>query len=74
MMTPSPKPTRSLPLAEKLKERDEQLARAYDVVNLSRDIRAIERDFDAVEEGIEEPWDEPTPRRGLSLPVRRGRL
>ena len=49
-------------LAEKLKERDRQLARACDVVNRSRDIRAIEREFDAIEERIEEPWDEPAPR------------
>jgi hypothetical protein len=59
MMVRSPRLTRSLPLAERLKERDRQLARACDVVNRSRDIRAIEREFDAIEEGIEEPWDEP---------------
>jgi hypothetical protein len=42
-------------LAEKLKERDRRLARARDIMNRSRDIRAIEREFDAIEEGIEEP-------------------
>ncbi len=62
MMAPSPKPTRSLPLAEKPKERERQLVRACDGVNLSRDIRAVEREFDAIEEGVGEPWDEPTPR------------
>ena len=49
-------------LALKLKERDGTLARACDVANRSRQVRNVEREFDALPEEIAEPWDEPTPR------------
>lgn len=49
-------------LALKLKERDQMLARACDVANRSRQVRVVEREFEALPEEIAEPWDEPTSR------------
>ena len=49
-------------LAAKLRERDRLLARAADVANRSRHVRAIERDFDALNDQIAEPWDDTPPR------------
>ncbi len=49
-------------LAARLRERDQMLARAAEVANRSRQVRAIEREFDKLETDILEPWDE-TPSR-----------
>ena len=49
-------------LAWKLKERDRLLARACEVANRSRQLRTVEREFDALPDGIMEPWDEPSSR------------
>ena len=45
-------------LAARLRERDQMLARAAEVANRSRQVLAIERDFDKLEAEILEPWDE----------------
>jgi ubiquinone biosynthesis protein UbiJ len=49
-------------LAARLRERDRMLARAADVANRSRQVRAIEREFDRLEPDIQEPWDAPPAR------------
>jgi hypothetical protein len=49
-------------LAWRLKERDRLLARACDVANRSRTVRAVEREFDALTDELMEPWNEPTSR------------
>jgi stage V sporulation protein SpoVS len=49
-------------LAARLRERDQMLAQAADVANRSRHVRAIEREFDQLEAGIAEPWDEAASR------------
>ena len=49
-------------LAARLRERDQMLARASEVANRSRQVRALEREFDRLESEILEPWDE-TPSR-----------
>jgi hypothetical protein len=46
-------------LAARLRERDQMLARAAEVANRSRQVRAIEMEFDKVEPEILEPWDDP---------------
>ena len=43
-------------LAARLKARDAALARACDAANASRDLLALERDFDAISGDIAEPW------------------
>ncbi len=46
-------------IAAKLRERDEQLARACKVANNSADIRTIEASFDALAgefDAMQEPW------------------
>ncbi len=49
-------------LAARLRERDRMLARAAEVANRSRQVRAIERDFGRLESEIVEPWDDPPSR------------
>ena len=49
-------------LALGLKEREMQLVRACEVANRIRDVRAIERNFDAIEDEIMEPWNEASSR------------
>ena len=49
-------------LAVKLRERDRMLARAAEVANRSRQVRAIEQEFDRLGPEPEEPWDD-TPAR-----------
>ena len=49
-------------LAARLRERDQMLARAAEVANRSRQVRAIEREFDRLESEILEPWDDPPSR------------
>jgi hypothetical protein len=48
-------------LAAKLNEREQVLARACDIVNQSRAIRSVERDWDALTDEILEPWDDAAP-------------
>jgi hypothetical protein len=45
-----------------LRQRDHLLARAAEAANRSRDVRTIEREFNRLETGIVEPWDEPPSR------------
>jgi ubiquinone biosynthesis protein UbiJ len=45
-------------LAAKLKERDRMLARAAEVANRSRQVRALEGEFDRLGPEPEEPWDD----------------
>jgi phage-related minor tail protein len=45
-------------LAARLRARDHVLARAAEMANRSRPVRALERDFDKLETEIAEPWDE----------------
>jgi hypothetical protein len=45
-------------LAARLRERDQILARAADLANRSRQVRAIEREFYRIDPEILEPWDE----------------
>lgn len=49
-------------LAWKLNERDRLLARACDIANRSRPVRSVERDWNALDDGILEPWDDPSSR------------
>ena len=49
-------------LAAKLQERDRILARAADVANRSRQVRAIEREFDRLGPDLEETWDDASSR------------
>jgi ubiquinone biosynthesis protein UbiJ len=49
-------------LASRLKDREKLLARACEVANRVRDVRAIERDFDALADEILEPWNEASAR------------
>jgi metal-responsive CopG/Arc/MetJ family transcriptional regulator len=44
-------------LAAKLTEREQMLARACEIVNKSRTIRAVEHDWDVLTDEILEPWD-----------------
>lgn len=46
-------------LAEKLGERDRQLAMACDIVNSDPDVRAIEEEFERLDDSVPEPWDPP---------------
>ena len=52
-------------LAQKLQERDRQLIRACGVANRDPEVRAIEREFDAISEKIREPWSDAQARRGV---------
>lgn len=49
-------------LAAKLQERDRMLARAAEVANRSRQVRALEREFDRLGPEPEEPWDDAASR------------
>lgn len=43
--------------AQKVTEREQELARACEIVNRDRAIRALERDWDVLTDEITEPWD-----------------
>jgi len=46
-------------IADKLREREEQLVRACEAANNSSDVREIESSFDALadeSDGVQEPW------------------
>ena len=49
-------------LALKLQHRDRELAHACDVANRSRQVRDVERDFEALPDETTEPWNAPTTR------------
>jgi hypothetical protein len=43
-------------IAEKLAEREKRLIRACEIANEDPELREIEQEFDALEDGIAEPW------------------
>jgi metal-responsive CopG/Arc/MetJ family transcriptional regulator len=43
-------------LAQKLAEREKRLIRACEIVNADREVRQIEREFNALTDEIEEAW------------------
>jgi ubiquinone biosynthesis protein UbiJ len=43
-------------LAEKLEERDRALIRACEIANEHAGVRAVEREWDAIDDPIGEPW------------------
>jgi metal-responsive CopG/Arc/MetJ family transcriptional regulator len=45
-------------LANKLAEREKRLIRACEIVNADSDIKEIEKEFDALEDEITEPWED----------------
>ena len=45
-------------LAQKLRERDQRLARAAEIANRSRAVRKLEREMDVLQDAITEPWDD----------------
>ncbi len=49
-------------LSRQLRERDRLLARAAEVANRSRSVKAVERELDALGDEVAEPWDD-TPAR-----------
>lgn len=50
-------------LEESLREKEQDLIRACLEANEDEDIQAIEREFDALPDTMEEPWDGPLPSR-----------
>jgi hypothetical protein len=44
-------------LAEKLSQRERRLIRACEIVNRDPAVRGIEEEFDALKDGIAEPWE-----------------
>jgi ribosome-binding protein aMBF1 (putative translation factor) len=49
-------------IADKLKQRDEQLIRACEAANQDPDVTAIEREMDMLTDKITEPWIDTAPR------------
>lgn len=45
-------------IAEKLAQREKRLIRACEIVNADPDIKEIEKEFDALEDEITEPWED----------------
>src|SRR5271157_3989838 len=52
-------------LAQKLQERDRRLIRACEIANRDPEVKAIEREFDAIAEDFREPWNDAKARRGV---------
>ncbi len=52
-------------LSQKLSERDRQLIRACEIANQDPEVRAIEKEFDAISGEIAEPWSQSPARRGM---------
>jgi len=48
-------------LAEKLSQREKRLIRACEIVNADPDVRAIEEEFDALNDPISERWEKVMP-------------
>jgi len=44
-------------LTEKLAQREKHLIRACEIVNQDREVKEIEREFDALTDEISEPWE-----------------
>lgn len=49
-------------IAEKLAEREKRLIRACEIVNRDAGVREIEKELDALQDEITEPWQGPTLR------------
>jgi metal-responsive CopG/Arc/MetJ family transcriptional regulator len=45
-------------IAEKLAERERRLIRACEIANQDSELREIEQEFDALTDGIAEPWED----------------
>jgi hypothetical protein len=45
-------------IAEKLAERERRLIRACEIANQDPGLREIEQEFDALTDGIAEPWED----------------
>ena len=52
-------------LSEKLTAREKALIEACKITNSDPEVRAIEKEFDAITEETAEPWSAPAPRRNL---------
>ncbi|HXN94943.1 MAG TPA: hypothetical protein VN879_10580 [Candidatus Acidoferrales bacterium] len=52
-------------LNEKLSARDRHLVEACRIANNDPEVRAIEKEFDAITEEAAEPWSASAPRRSL---------
>jgi hypothetical protein len=52
-------------LNEKLSARDRQLVESCQIANKDTEVRAIEKEFDAITEEAAEPWSASAPRRSL---------
>ena len=50
-------------LAQKLQERDRKLIRACEIANRDLEVKAIEKEFDAISEEFREPWSDAKARR-----------
>ncbi len=49
-------------LEETLKKQQAELIRACQLANEDPEVAAIEREMDSLQDHIEEPWEEPSPR------------
>lgn len=49
-------------LAQKLRDRESRLVRSCDAANQSAAVRTVEREFDAIEDAIAEPWHDSATR------------
>jgi len=52
-------------LNEKLSARDRHLVEACRIANNDPEVRAIEKEFDAITDEAAEPWTRPAPRRNM---------
>jgi hypothetical protein len=52
-------------IAQKLQERDLSLVRACEVANRNLEVRAIEKEFNAIPDEIREPWSGTKARRSV---------
>jgi hypothetical protein len=52
-------------LSEKLTARERVLIEACKTANSDPEVRAIEKEFDAITDEAAEPWTRPTPRRNM---------
>jgi len=53
-------------LAQKLQERERKLVRACEIANRDPEVKAIEKEFDAISEGFREPGSDAKARRGVA--------
>ncbi len=52
-------------LRNKLSEREQEIIRACEIANRDPEVRAIEKEFDAISGEITEPWTGAPARRGM---------